>query len=234
MSLILTLAMLITALPFGVFAEEEQQVQTPAAVVETVEVPAAEQPKAEEPEAPAQPAAQEPEAPAQPAAQEPEAPVQPAAQEPEAPQQPAEQEPEVPAQPAAQEPEAPQQPAEQEPEAPVQPAVKEQLTEQPDEAAIAEKPQVVKYTVSFSDGFGWSFTMEVEEGKEISKLPPAPKAEGYEFVRFYREVKQLAEDGVTEEIVRKTVSASTVVTESFKVKVEYKKIEEPAEPAEPA
>ena len=208
MSLILTLAMLITALPFGVFAEEEQQVQTPAAVVETVEVPAAEQPKAEEPEAPAQPAAQEPEAP----------------------QQPAEQEPEVPAQPAEQEPEVPAQPAEQEPEAPVQPAVKEQLTEQPAEEIKVEekeKPQVVKYTVSFSDGFGWSFSMEVEEGKEISKLPPAPKAEGYEFVRFYREVKQLAEDGVTEEIVRKTVSASTVVTEPIKVKVEYKKIEEP-------
>ena len=62
-SLILTLVMLLTALPLGTFAEEEQQIQTPATVVETVEAPAAEQPAAQEPEAPAQPAAQEPETP---------------------------------------------------------------------------------------------------------------------------------------------------------------------------
>ena len=135
-SLILTLVMLLTALPIGVFAEEEQQNLTPSVAVETVEAPAAEQPKTEEPETPAQPAAQEPEAPAE----------QPKAEE-----------------------------------APVQPAVKQELSEQPvAKQEEKEEPVVITYTVSFSDGFGWSASIKVEEGKTISDQMPSDDREAEE------------------------------------------------------
>ena len=67
----------------------------------------------------------------------------------------------------------------------------------PVEKEEEKEEAAVKLTLVFTNAFGWAVKKEVEQGKAITYLPTAPEYEGLRFVRWYREVTKLADDGVT-------------------------------------
>ncbi|MBQ6646912.1 MAG: Cna B-type domain-containing protein, partial [Clostridia bacterium] len=95
----------------------------------------------------------------------------------------------------------------------------------PVEKEEEKEEEAVKLTLVFTNAFGWAVKKEVEQGKAITYLPTAPEYEGFRFVRWYREVTKLADDGVTVKTEYETVYGTTVADAEFTVFAEYEKIE---------